>query len=301
MELATTDSNPRVKLLSRFIRERIFANHQAGKCVAVNLYHEAEGAKNPQLLFSRSIDLPDGEDMGKVDAYIDDIVRDLLVYAQTDTDESGSHVQRYVVKALYGEGKVIHGRQVFRCQPQQEPGEDEDAALDTEPRNARGLVSQAMRHSEALMRLHVNGNDAVVRSLVMQNERLANAFVSSLDKMGEFLSRLTDAEDRRAERMRTLAMEERKAKNDEMVFRQLASTIPVIANRMAGGNIVPTKLSTRDQLMVRLFEGMDESRFARFLDTLTEEQKIAVAELYDSLNREVKRQKGEDEGEGKTE
>lgn len=280
--------------LNKWIRQRVFAEHEAGPCVAFQLYHEVEGARKGTLLSAFAVDVPTDEK--SVEAYLMSLTNEILGYAASDADATG-HVQKYVVRAFYGATRAIQGRHVFRMAPGNDADEGEDTELDSEPRNGRGLVSQSMRHAEAYARLMVNNNDAVVRAQGAMVEKLGNAFSSMMGQMTGLIERMNEAEDRRALREKELRIEERKAKNDELLMGQLASTLPLIANRLAGGHVVPQQYTPRDQIMSAFINGLSEQQLTTLLSTLSPEQKLSLFELVRSFGD--KPTDGEKKEEGK--
>jgi hypothetical protein len=94
----------------------------------------------------------------------DSIATDVYDTACED-GSTATRMSRYVVMA-YRPGEATHFRRhFFRVAPQ-----DKDEPFETEEANAHGLVSQAHRHTEAIMRLALGSMSSVVRSLQVQNE-----------------------------------------------------------------------------------------------------------------------------------
>ena len=78
---------------------------------------------------------------------------------------TAARVSRYVVLA-YRPGDTVHFRRhYFRVEPA-----DKDSTFETEEADAHGLVSQAHRHLEGVMRLALGSMNSVVRSLQVQNQ-----------------------------------------------------------------------------------------------------------------------------------
>ena len=88
--------------------------------------------------------------------------------AEEDADGAGTAHSKFVVLAYKAGKDTYFARTFFRIMPQ-----DQDNVMDSEPATAGGLLAQAHRHLESVMRLHIGGSADVLRTLRRENERMA--------------------------------------------------------------------------------------------------------------------------------
>lgn len=248
-----------------------------GRCVKVVVRHLNVKREIQGDVASFPVNLREGEE-GETEPLLHKIAE----AAQADADDLQSGVQLYCLYAYYELDKNYSARKVFRVSTSKE-GFERDVSP-SEPPTAEGLVSQTMRHLEALMR-----NQTVTMSYMHQAqqrelERLATMnekFMSSqVDLMVLVQDTLDNSHGRR--------LEEKKAETalamKESALAAIAPLIPVIINRLAGSQLLPEEDKSL-MLMAGLLENLDEDQQAKILQTLNDSQRAVLAEVISTYEK----------------
>jgi hypothetical protein len=274
---------PDTTRLERWIRDQILHERAAGKVVRFELRHLSVGAKM-------------GQDVCTIDVREDDICEGwfnsttahLLSSANSDADGIGEGTQRYVVLVYRAEEPdKSRGRFAFvvACVADKE----ENEGYESEPPNKIGVLSQTMRHNEALQRA-MNERDRIYfgtmssllghvqrmcGTLSEENERLRNKELENIHVTQELFDmrdqRLLEAKKADAGiEMRTKMLEEIKLLG------------PAIINRLAGKDVVPQAKDGKSIAIERFVESLTEEQKLEFSKHLTSSQQIALLELINS-------------------
>lgn len=267
------------KELERFLRNVFLLERPEGQCIRLTLKHIAKGSNDVA-----------NYNIGEADKVTDDFMNALQTNIEADalTDASGlGGVQKYQLLSYHAMAPEKNlGRHVFRSG---EPDSDEDA-FDTEPANEKGLVAQAMRHTEALM-----------RSQVVASNQVMNIMAKTLEKVSFEKEKLMEDRFRNMEMIEKLLsanhermLLEQKAEFEMMMKRKLGETLmllgPTVVNRMVGTNLLPETVRPQDMMLKSFSESITPDQFIKLQQVFTPEQLTVVYDLMKST------QKGEEEG-----
>jgi len=197
----------------------------------------------------------------------------LLKAAEEDCKGLGGR-QRYAVKIYYGKSKQAARQQRFSLY-EKDPWED-SKDLDSEAANPRGVLSQLMRHNEAIMRTSVLGQQDTLRALGRMNEKLVSRLEILESKHFEtvvmYEELISQKHQREIEVMQAEASERRK---DEMLS-NLRLLVPIAINKLAGENVMKIP-DTPETLQLRTFvESLDADQLQQILSSLNPAQQVSV-------------------------
>lgn len=243
------------KGLERFVRQQVFRNRSVGLEKFV-LKSAALGGKGAPV---DDFPIPPDVNNDTIGMFIEEICQ----RAQSDADGLGSKLQRYILVALEP-GEREGPRYPFRLRGE---GGGDDEVEDGEELlpNDKGLALQAMRHNEALMRMFVMSQGALVNSLAKRlesTERMMDSMVSQKYKDIEVLEAAKSQQhERDMQLMLASGAEDRKGE----AFKKLDLLFPLVINKLAGKPVLPV--------------GPEGDIFKTLADSLTPEQLQALAPL----------------------
>jgi hypothetical protein len=249
---------PREKPLEKFVLRNANAGYKSGEV--------------------EEFDLPSEQmDADQVAAFLEQIT----TAAQRDADAAGTKLQTYMLMALEM-GAKTGPRHRFRVRGD---GEEEDSG--EEKPDKEGIISQLMRHNEALMRMATMGAQQTITTLTRQLES-ANTTISRLNELRQTaFDTVEEAKSKQHERELQLLMtgndEERKNAAFQGVVKKLDILWPVIVNKMAGKKI----LSDSETSMLKEFvNGVSQEQFINIAKHLNEAQRIALMTIFKELRTE---------------
>lgn len=213
---------------------------------------------------------------------IDPLLHQIAEAAQRDCDDINQGLQSYALYAYYAQDQSYVPRKFFRVNPSDL--EIERDVTPSEPPTEKGLVSQTMRHLEAVMRSSTIANAELQRMLVTELRRVTEINQKFAEQHVDFLVLMQDMLDRSHSRRLQERREEASVAMHESALSKLEAIAPVIVNRLAGKQILPEEDSAL-MLMGSLLENMTPEQQQTMLNTLTDGQKIVYAEVIDSYNR----------------
>lgn len=260
--------------LERFLRKEIFAEREGKVISKFVLFHCPAGGKANEV---ETFKYREGMTADELRPLIDEV----LSRAQSDADGAGG-VQRYLLRAFVKGDTSPVSRFSFRLRGSDEDFE-EGNAFDDAP-NAKGLLTQLMRHNEAIMRSANTMMGTAVSMLARQaenaNERL-EAMTAQRSADFELMEKLRSGQhDRDMEMLQHEASEKRK----EAMFEKFSILIPVVLNKLAGTKVVPSQDPAA--LMIKGFvDTLEPDQFNKILSALKPEQGIALIELVKSFQQ----------------
>lgn len=170
-------------------------------------------------------------------------------------------VQQYEIQAFFEGSDEPKARY-----PMRKAGDVEVGGIGTEGPTPTGLLSQLMRHNEALVRLHVQRDSEVtlmlertISRLATQNERLQ---AESLDAITFAKQMMLDTTEIEFKRMRAMD----NFQTIKQLKQKALELAPAAINLLAGKDVIPQGVA-------------DESIFNMLAETLTEEQAMALANV----------------------
>jgi hypothetical protein len=211
-------------------------------------------------------------------------------------------LQKYALYAYHsGDFENHTARFIVRLQGVSDD-EDEDG-LNSEGPDKTGLVSQAMRHTEAsnrtmvaLVQGLVGTYQSTISRLAAMNEKLLDDKLASMELIQEMQE---DRDNREAKAMTAKA----KAKGIQDLVGRLGILLPAVANKVAGKPIFPVEDSSMMMMVRALFTSMatNPERLDKLMAMLSPEEGIAFMNLYEQISVKDKEDKENETALTKTE
>jgi len=196
--------------------------------------------------------------------------------AQQDADDVNQGVQTYALYAQFPQDKNYVPRKVFRVAARDV--ETERDLSPSEPADARGLVAQTMRHLEVTQRTSMVMYTELMRAQQQQIERLSSMNEKFADQQIDFLVLVQDLLDNRHKRRLAEKESEVGLALKETAMSKLDVLLPIVVNRLAGKQVLPEDNGSL-MLMGSLIENLDEPQQLAILNSLSDAQKMAFAEV----------------------
>ena len=276
-------THPAAPQIGQWLRQNILANDpEQGTCYKLVIKHFSI-TKKPQgdVTTIKLADSPLGVDPGAIDG----IISDVIDAAQEDANALHSGLQLYAVFAYFTNNPNYVPRRFFRVGAEEEYDPEASGADPSETPDSRGLVAQAMRHVEAIMKTSVLNTSYLIQTLQQENAGLRQTVQQQGElsiEMGALVQETLDNST-----ARRLAEKEAENKQNMMgaVFEHLKLLLPVILNKISGQKIAP-ETDPSFQLLAALFEGMPaEQQQALVTDFLTPTQSAVFAEFIDTYEK----------------
>lgn len=262
--------------IARWLRPYVFpADITKGtRPTALEVYHVNVNDKQAPV---HTFSLEDMDEGGLAD------VVDAVDQALT-TDAGGlSGLQRYMLVCVAGEGdeQRMLGRLPVRYRGQA-ADDDADDTVSSEPANARGLLAQSQRHTEAFARMAISQTatiagvqERMIARLAEMNERLTEKHVEVLQLVEELSS---EKHTRAIETTR----EEGKQATRQIFAKQMMPMLATLVRKYTGGS--PAGALPAEVVQVKtLFESLTEEQQVQLQSILTPAQVIAVVDLMDKF------------------
>lgn len=196
--------------------------------------------------------------------------------AQKDANDLSAGIQTYALYAFFPKDLSYSPRKLFRVNSAD--AEIERDIAPSEPPTEKGLVAQTMRHMESIMKTSavslgylVNSQQAEIRRLAEMNEKFSQQQI-------DFMVLLQDTMDHSHQRRLAEKETEVGIAIKESAISKLEALIPVIINRLAGQEVLPTE-DRSFMLMGTLLENMTADQQRTLLTTLSDPQRIALSEI----------------------
>lgn len=223
---------------------------------------------------------------------VDPLTNELLSEAYEDAESLGG-IQKYKVEAYFGTKKRAGRKKRFAMHA----GEDASDNELSEPANNKGLVSQQMRHNEALMKMTVNSFGQMMKMLGSQLEKTQAALDDALEKNYQMIELreklLSEQEERELTRVMAMKQEDRK---DELVG-AVKVMLPSVVKRVSG-KLLPENASADKDMALEslkaLAQSLSQDQIRGIMASLKPEQTVAFMEVINQMNGEDK--KGESNG-----
>ena len=218
--------------VSNFVAKRLEMVGDA-ECKRLALMHEIQDAK-PRMLLNCIVD------HSKIESEKERISDEIMASAHSHAEES-TRLQRYSVVA-YAADETVLAMCPFRMRPTTESSAGTD--FDSEPATPNGLISQMMRHNEALTRMHLaNYKDMMgllaeeVGRVRRRNDELEDKNISMVRMYEELMS---EKHQRDMETLKEAHSEDRK----ERLLTQGEKLLPFIAAKVTGQTAVKKFMQT---------------------------------------------------------
>ena len=196
--------------------------------------------------------------------------------AQRDTDDMNQGIQQFALYAYFPQDANWVPRKIFRVAPSDI--EIERDVTPSEPATEKGLVAQTMRHLESVMKTHTVGVSYIVQAQQRELQRLSEQNEAFSKQQVDFMLLLQDTMNDAHTRRRAEKSNEVDIAIKESAMSKLEALVPVVINRIAGSQVLPTE-DKSFMLMASLLEGLTDEQQASFLGGLSEGQRIIFAEV----------------------
>lgn len=303
-----------VKKIMPFLRGVTLAAGAKGEAREIELRQLIGGSPNRALL-SWPLKLPDGTDV-----VLNELVEDILTYAQHDADAFGTP-QTYVLVAYFALEKVAGATSpAFRLRsstPALNPEWGTDDLAESEPATKGGMLAQTMRHNEALHRQTVamaaqmsQQAQGVIGSLQIELRRRSDQESMWADKFIEAVKLFEDLASHGHERAIELKKSDTQAEFQKDAWGELKVVWPVIVNRILRTKGLPAPFRERYdpeiEMIDRVLGQLHPKEIQHIMAGLGPEKMIAFGELYEAFRARAKARAAaaaakEEESNGKTE
>lgn len=196
-----------------------------------------EGAKAPDKVELRHLSVGDKATAvrawglgGADDNRVKDVLDQLHQAAADDADGVGG-VQKYAAVAT-AEGAPV-GRLVLRYRSESTDANGVED-FESEPANGKGLVSQAMRHTEAMAKALAVGAGGTIEQLVRQNARLSSMVETMLGKHMEHIALVEELQSGKHQRELEMRAQEAADRAKEQIVGELANLLPAVVQKVTG-------------------------------------------------------------------
>lgn len=258
------------KRMTQWLRKQLFGRDEDERCVRLVIRHADVSGKVGSEIDSVTID-------PKVtDNDVDGIAIEIQNACLADADGTREAMQRYMVYSFNAEK-----RQVARIpiNYQSESDFEEGSESRTEPASKSGLVSQAMRHVEAIMKLNVGSTTHTISMLNRTIKDQQDQILSMQGKHMEYIALVENLSSLKHER--DLAARQADAKLEAMkeVGAKVAMLLPSIVNRISGKKMLPETTTPIEVMLEELMDGMSADQLGALQGILKPEQQIVIFEF----------------------
>lgn len=283
-----------VRNLQTWLRECLYSviegDDGALRFARVVVRQLTKGNKKGEEAFSIDVPKKAGDD------WCDTAALEIHAKLQNEVASLGG-LQKYALYA-YHSGDFENHTARFIIRLQGVTDDDDEEGLNSEGPDRQGLVSQAMRHSEASNRTMValvqglmGSMQSTISRLTAMNEKLLDDKLASMELVQELQD---DKDNREAKAMTARA----KAKGVEQLVSRLALLAPALVNKVSGKPIFPVEDTSLMMMTRSLITSImaDPDRAEKIMGLLAPEQGIALMNLYEQVSAKDK-EEGEGEGE----
>lgn len=282
MSKANVTGNRTLRNLTVWLRRQVYVvRNNDGKCTRFVLYHVSPTQKIGNEV--ASIVVGDGLGPGEKldDSTIDGYAEELVSEADSYTDGTGG-TQSFVVGSIFeNDPDRIVARHAFRCARE----DDDDNPVGSEPATATGLMSQLMRHTEAMVRQNNAMFGTAVTTLVKQNATLSDMVEKFLETRVHELEAAEELVSAKHQRDIDLRREESTAAVKERMVETAIALLPAVANRAIGKKILPETTDTALMALVGFADTLSAEQIEVMSGAMDPGQRIAFFELLQSIQK----------------
>ena len=259
--------------LTRWLSRELVKDRKDKPIIKISTRHAAPGTKGNEV---ETIDLT--ERQLSLDN-IPDLAEEIVSRAQTDADGIGG-VQRYTV-TLYALGEV---RAVLRWPFRIRANGDEFEEAGDEPANAKGLMTQLMRHNEAIAKTMVQAVAGITTVMARRLESSDNTVTRLTEQHHRNMELLEEAKSDQHQRdMELLTTTENENRKNQM-FEKLSLLVPVMINKLAGQKVMDAQ-DPAVMMMKSFAESLSAEQFQEISKKLKPEQLVVLGQLLQPLKQ----------------
>lgn len=167
-------------------------------------------------------------------------------------------------------------RFVWRFVSEDEVEEEKNDGL-TEPATKQGLLSQLMRHNEAMMRGMTVGTQQIITSLQRQNEALARTVELATKNQVDQVQAVQELYDRKQERDLERIREESAYALKQELWGDVKPLLPVILKRLTGAKMLGS--GKKDEALKTILGSFKVEQFEKLQEILNPQQLAMLSEL----------------------
>jgi hypothetical protein len=263
-----------------WLRRHLFLSEE--RCRKIIIRHGTATSRLGQILFA--IDVPtEIDESNNWNDWITEVINEIDNTAQADADGSSAGVEKYVIQVLHGDD--IKPSASFNIRMAGESSPEDDGIL-SEPATKTGLLSQTMRHLEAVMRSNTMVNAHALtqfqKTISRQEtmiEKLVEEKFNSIGVVEELLSQ-------KQERDLEAAKVGQKMELQEKLFDKGMLLLPTIVNKVAGGNgqkLLPEHTTPLEQQISSLMGTITEEQLNQLKTVFTTEQLVVLLDMFNNV------------------
>lgn len=261
--------------IERFIKRYSWNDKDA--CQKLVLRHIAAGNKIGNTI--REFELSTSLTPEDVEA----MANEIQLSSSDDATGLGGNIQKYALLVYKEKKDDPISRLIFASAIDTVDTEFGDT-LDSEPPTTKGIVTQLMRHNEAIMKTHSMSIATVLtaqqRTINRQSEQLEMLTGKHFETV-ELIEELTSGKHTRELEEKRLDL---KLDMQKQAFGNVKMLMPAIINKIAKRKIMKEDVTPPMMLLKQFADSIKPEQFSKLLESLGPEQKVAFQELYMSLN-----------------
>lgn len=273
------------KQFEGWLRHQLFVDIDNGQCSKFILKHVTSASRAGHTVLT--IDVPREEGQPD-DNWIQDNVKLIEETALADASGQGG-VQGYVIFSFHGEDTDKPTAR-FSIRMAGEPNAEEDD-ISSEPPTKTGIISQVMRHNEAIMRSSMMTTSTVMtlmqRTLAQQAsviEKLTEEKFNNINIVESLLSQKNERDIEAEKAKETMALK-RKA------FDTLSLVAPTLVNKMlTSGNpnnaASPQAISARDAQLAALADTFTTEQLEKMQSVFTPDQLMIFIDVFSQIKQQ---------------
>jgi hypothetical protein len=214
---------------------------------------------------------------------IDPLTQEIWDAAAHDA-QSFKGVQAYCI-FVFEDGRPQPMRRMFRMAGIE--WEEDNGELESEPANARGHLSQLMRHNEAYARLAIGGSreaqtilKGLLTDVLQQNREMMALQMRVMDSYKELQDRSFEREMEREDKKTVREIK-------SMIAGQATNLLPILLTKFASGD--DEKKGAEDQIRMLLMQfagSLNAQQMEAILGPLSEQQRLVFMALYQKLQEQ---------------
>lgn len=276
------------KQFESWFRSQIYLVTDEGRCKKFVLRHVTSASRMGQAVLT--IDVPSevaGEE-GIEDAWISESCRSIEDTAQGDADGAGG-MNNYIVQSFHGEKPE---KATARFTLKFHGGSDvETDEVSSEPPNKTGLLSQLMRHNEAIMRTAtiVQGNAlSTMQRTQARQESIIEGLLKEKFENFELIEKLLSQKDER-EMAKAKAIQDMEMR-DKLVDK-VSLLAPMVINKfMSSGKpgeqkLLPEATTPVEQQLSSLADSIDENQLMQMQKIFSPEQLMTFVDVFSTIKK----------------
>lgn len=211
------------------------------------------------------------------------LANNILARAQDDANGNGPNVHRYILLSFRKEEGKPSAKHSFRLRGESDLDFDEEAG--DEPANLKGMLTQFMRHNEAMTRTVVQSTSALTAIMVRRLESSDRTIQKLIEERNENFKVLEEARSEQHNREIEAHLITESEKRKDQAFQKLMALVPMVLNKLAGGKVLPDKSDPLMMLLEPLIGSMTAEQFQAIQGTLNPEQSLMFVDLLQTFQK----------------